>query len=204
MSERVRRGGRALPSWTLLGSVMVVAVGILGFLITASPDQAEQAAGSPLPTSPTRTQQEPTPVESPPKQRAREKREQPAAKESDKKAEKESDKKAEKSVQKPADREGEKKVEKLAVKPTAYVEVFNNSAIAGLAADAAAELVGSGWDVVGTDDWYGEIPQSTVYYPQRLRAQAELLAEDVGTERVMPAVDPMRFDRLTVILTGDL
>jgi hypothetical protein len=41
-----------------------------------------------------------------------------------------------------------------------------------------------------------------VYYPPRLKAAGHLLALDLGIRRSMPAVTPMRLDRLTVILTG--
>lgn len=85
---------------------------------------------------------------------------------------------------------------------TAYVEVYNNSAITGLADQTGAVLQDSGWRVVATDNWYGAIPANTVYYPQQLRAQAELLARDLGVGRLHAAVAPMSFDRLTVILTG--
>lgn len=84
-----------------------------------------------------------------------------------------------------------------------YVEVYNNSGIAGLAGSTAGRISGAGWQVVGSDNWYGTIPQSTVYYPERLEAAARLLARDLGIERLKPAISPMRFDRLTVILTGD-
>jgi hypothetical protein len=90
------------------------------------------------------------------------------------------------------------------VKPDAYVEVFNNSGITGLADQTAGQLSGAGWEVVGTDNWYGEIPDTTVYYASGLEGQARLLADEVGATRVRPAVEPMRFDRLTLILTGDL
>jgi LytR cell envelope-related transcriptional attenuator len=86
----------------------------------------------------------------------------------------------------------------------AYVEVYNNSSISGLAAGAAATLQDVGWQVVGTDNWYGNIPSNTVYYPAQLRTQARQLAKDLGISRIHPAVPPMRFDRLTVILTGHL
>ena len=85
-----------------------------------------------------------------------------------------------------------------------YVEVYNNSNITGLAGRVAAEASNIGWQVVGSDNWYGTIPTSTVYFPARLRAEARLLALDLGIERTAPAVDPMRLDRLTVILTGPL
>lgn len=208
-----------MPSWTLLGSVTVVAIAVLGFLITASPDQTEQASGSALGPSPSQQQQqepaqaEPTSQEPPrrarpsvPPQKEGQKKAQQEAE--DKQSQRQAEKRAETLAEKKAEEDrAEKRAQKpdeTAIKPRAYVEVFNNSGITGLAAQAAAELGGSGWDVVGTDDWYGDIPQSTVYYPERLRAQAELLADDLGTERILPSVEPMRFDRLTVILTGDL
>jgi hypothetical protein len=86
----------------------------------------------------------------------------------------------------------------------AYVEVYNNSAVKGLAARTAAALQDVGWQVVATDNWYGNIPDNTVYYPAKLKSQANLLAKDLGIPRTHPAVAPMRFDRLTVILTGHL
>jgi hypothetical protein len=84
-----------------------------------------------------------------------------------------------------------------------YVEVYNNSGISGLAGATAATVSGAGWQVVGSDNWYGTIPQSTVYYPERLRAAARALGRDLGIQRLKPAIEPMRFDRLTVILTAD-
>ncbi|WP_114422385.1 LytR C-terminal domain-containing protein [Nocardioides houyundeii] len=83
-----------------------------------------------------------------------------------------------------------------------YVEVYNNSGIRGLAASTAAKVSGAGWQVVGSDNWYGTVPGTTVYFPKRLKAEAELLALDLGVQRVQPAVSPMKLDRLTVILTG--
>ncbi len=56
---------------------------------------------------------------------------------------------------------------------------------------------------MGEDNWQGVIPASTVYYPARLEAAAKLLALDLGIQRTAPAVEPMRMDRLTVILTVD-
>ena len=85
-----------------------------------------------------------------------------------------------------------------------YVVVFNNSNVTGLAGQVAAQASQIGWQVVGSDNWYGTIPASTVYYPQRLEKAAKLLALDLGIQRTAPAVDPMRLDRLTVILTGPL
>lgn len=84
-----------------------------------------------------------------------------------------------------------------------YVEVYNNSGIQGLAGQVAGVATDVGWQVVGSDNWYGTIPASTVYYPERLKAAAELLALDLGIKRAMPATGPMRRDRLTVVLTAD-
>ena len=84
------------------------------------------------------------------------------------------------------------------------VEVYNNSNETGLAAEVAARTAKVGWQVVGTDNWYGTVDATTVYYPRRLKAEARQLALDLGVRRTAPAVDPMRLDRLTVILTGPL
>ncbi|MBO9521719.1 MAG: LytR C-terminal domain-containing protein [Nocardioidaceae bacterium] len=82
-----------------------------------------------------------------------------------------------------------------------FVVVFNNSNIKGLAGRIATRAQGAGWNVVGSDNWYGTIDTSTVYYGPKLKAAADLLAKDLGVTRVKPAIDPMRADRLTVILT---
>jgi hypothetical protein len=84
-----------------------------------------------------------------------------------------------------------------------YVEVYNNSGITGLAGSTAKKIADAGWQVVGSDNWYGTIPASTIYYPSRLHAEAKLLARDLGIHRLHPAISPMKFDRLTVILTSD-
>ncbi|MDQ6642640.1 MAG: LytR C-terminal domain-containing protein, partial [Actinomycetota bacterium] len=84
-----------------------------------------------------------------------------------------------------------------------YVEVYNNSGIGGLAGRTSGKAQAVGWKVVGSDNWYGTIPATTVYYPARLQAAAKMLARDLGITRIRPAIQPMRFDRLTVILTSD-
>ncbi|HET7072379.1 MAG TPA: LytR C-terminal domain-containing protein [Nocardioides sp.] len=103
----------------------------------------------------------------------------------------------------------QKKHHHQAVKPaldrsTVIVEVFNNSSVRGLAGRVATQAAHLGWQVVGSDNWYGTIPSSTVYYPPRLAKAGRQLALDLGIHRTMPAVSPMRLDRLTVILTGPL
>jgi LytR cell envelope-related transcriptional attenuator len=84
------------------------------------------------------------------------------------------------------------------------VEVFNNSTVSGLAARVATRTSQLGWQVVGSDNWYGTIPASSVYYPPQLAKAGRQLALDLGIHRTMPSVSPMRLDRLTVILTGPL
>lgn len=85
-----------------------------------------------------------------------------------------------------------------------YVEVYNNSGITGLAGTVAERTTEAGWQVVGTDNWYGSVSANTVFFPPRLKAEAKLLALDLGIDRTAVAVDPMRLDRLTVIMTGEL
>jgi hypothetical protein len=84
------------------------------------------------------------------------------------------------------------------------VEVYNNSGVTGLAGQVATKASRIGWQVVGSDNWYGTVDATTVYYPKRLKAAAKQLALDLGIRRTAPAVDPMRLDRLTLILTGPL
>jgi hypothetical protein len=86
--------------------------------------------------------------------------------------------------------------------PKTLVDVYNNSGISGLAAQTAARLSGAGWNVAATDNWYGDIPADTVYFPRRLRGDAVALAKTLHIDRLHRAVAPMQFDRLTVILTG--
>ena len=84
------------------------------------------------------------------------------------------------------------------------MSVFNNSHVSGLASQVAGRVARAGWQVAGSDNWYGTIPASTVYYPPRLARAGHLLALDLGIHRTMHAVAPMRLDRLTLILTGPL
>lgn len=84
------------------------------------------------------------------------------------------------------------------------VEVFNNSQVKGLAATVGDKAAKAGWNVVGADNWYGSIPATTVYYPKHLKTAGKQLALDLGIHRTAPAVDPMKMDRLTIILTAPL
>ena len=84
-----------------------------------------------------------------------------------------------------------------------FVEVFNNTRTKGLAGGVAEKARIAGWNVVGSDNWYGTIDGSTIYFPPRLKAAGKALGMDLGIKRVKLAEQPMRLDRLTVILTDD-
>jgi LytR cell envelope-related transcriptional attenuator len=171
--------GLALPSWAIGVSVGVVVVALLTFVVTGSPDRGDEAAANPVSesTDPSDDPSEPAETKSP---------------------EPEPTKPDDTTKRPRPDRDKDKTTQRR----DAYVEIYNNTSISGLANQTAAELQDTGWKVVGVDNWYGEIPADTVYYPQRLRDTARLLADDLGIRRLHVAVPPMRFDRLTVILTG--
>ena len=84
-----------------------------------------------------------------------------------------------------------------------FVEVFNNTRTKGLAGGVADKAKAAGWNVVGSDNWYGAVDGTSVYYPPRLKEAARALGRDLGIKHVRPAEEPMRFDRVTVILTDD-
>jgi pyruvate/2-oxoglutarate dehydrogenase complex dihydrolipoamide acyltransferase (E2) component len=83
------------------------------------------------------------------------------------------------------------------------VEVFNNTPRKGLADDVANRARQAGWTVAGADNWHGKIVTSTVYFPAGMQAEAAQLAKDIGLNRIKDALDNMKKDRLTVILTTD-
>jgi hypothetical protein len=84
-----------------------------------------------------------------------------------------------------------------------FVEVFNNTRTKGLAGGVAEKAKAAGWNVVGSDNWYGTVDGTSVYYPPRLKEAARELGRDLGIKHLRPAEEPMRFDRVTVILTDD-
>ena len=90
------------------------------------------------------------------------------------------------------------------VRKKVSVEVFNNTPTKGLAAEVSEKTSTVGWHVVGVDNWYGSVPATTVYYPAKLKREGKQLALDLGIKRTAKAVDPMKLDRLTLILTGPL
>ena len=181
--------GRAIPSWSLLAGGAVVVAAVLGLFITGDRDPAVEA-GTDRPSAAAAPQPDPAP-------RA------PVNEPEDKATAKPGNGDQAANDKAGGDRRPERRggPEEL---PDVAVEVYNNSTVSGLAGTTAATLQDAGWQVVGTDNWYGSIPASTVYYAPRLKGQAKLLAHEVGATRIRPAVEPMRFDRLTLILTGDL
>jgi cytoskeletal protein RodZ len=83
------------------------------------------------------------------------------------------------------------------------VEVYNNTPRKGLAEDVSVRARQAGWIVTGKDNWHGKIVASTVYFPAGMQAEANQLARDLGIGRTKDALDNMKKDRLTVILTTD-
>lgn len=198
--ERTRISSKTIPSWLVFVTVAVVVVAVVGFFVSGSPDDQTQVADSAPTTatpSPEATSSSPSPEPKTSKSADAKKSSSGANSKNKKKSKKKSDKpKADKpSTDKPS---ADKQV------PRAYVEIYNNTAITGLADSTSDRVQGAGWKVVGVDNWYGNIPATTIYYPERLKEQAEILADDLGIDRVRPAVDPMKFDRLTLILTGQV
>ncbi|MDQ3592282.1 MAG: LytR C-terminal domain-containing protein [Actinomycetota bacterium] len=175
--------GLVLPSWLVAVSAVLVALALVGFAVSGDrePDVVAQQDGTSTGAGAGDADADlPRAGDSPDETSKRDAGAKPA---DDKKTNRQ-------DKPRPPDRR------------SAYVEVYNNSSITGLAAQTTAQLRDSGWQVVATDNWYGEIAGSTVYHPADLTEQAQLLAADIGIDRVLPAVPPMSFDRLTVVLTG--
>ena len=83
-------------------------------------------------------------------------------------------------------------------------EIYNNTPRKGLADSVAGRARQAGWTVAGSpDNWYGKVAESTVYYPPGMLDAANQLARDLGVGRTKGALDNMKKDRLTVILTSD-
>lgn len=82
-------------------------------------------------------------------------------------------------------------------------EIYNNTPRKGLADTVAGRARQAGWTVAGADNWHGKVAESTVYYPPGMLDAANQLARDIGVGRTKGALDNMKKDRLTVILTSD-
>ncbi len=183
MTRRDERG-LVLPSWAVAASAVAVALALVGFGISGERDPEVTAADGADPAAAQSGTQKAAGGEGDGQHAGQDRRGQGGgAADGDQARDEQRDRE-------PVERR------------SAYVEVYNNSGITGLAGETTATLQDMGWQVVATDNWYGEIPADTVYRPAGMEGQARLLADDLGVERVMPAVAPMSFDGLTVILTG--
>ena len=94
--------------------------------------------------------------------------------------------------QKPAARRGE-----------VYVEVYNNSGITGLAGQDRGDRLGCRLAGGRLRQLVRHDPGHHRLLPRASESAARMLARDLGIKRLKPAISPMRFDRLTVILTAD-
>ena len=171
--QAVQRAGAGptLPTWAVLASLVLALVAALAFFITGSPDRSVRTATAPPSSGEAAADIGPSGV---PERVAGE--------------------------DLPGKRDGGDGGRTRTTR-TATVDVYNGSGLAGVAASTGAEARAIGWTVGIQDNWYGTIPKSTVYYPAALADEAKLLAQDLGIDRTRPAVSPMSFERLTVILT---
>lgn len=87
--------------------------------------------------------------------------------------------------------------------PLPRVDVLNQSAAGGSAAQTADQLRAAGWRIGRVDDFRGNVAETTVYFPPGLRAEARRLRADLpGRARVLPAFSTLKAGRLSVILVG--
>ena len=82
--------------------------------------------------------------------------------------------------------------------------MLNQTRRGGLAASVAELLRGKGWAVPATGNFRGQVPSTTVYYPDGAEAQARLAAAGLPTEpRIRPRFGNLSPDRLTVVVTDN-
>jgi LytR cell envelope-related transcriptional attenuator len=92
----------------------------------------------------------------------------------------------------------------VAVPADSKVVVLNATSRKGLAGRFQQALAAKGWNVVAIGNFRGNVPATTVYYPEGQRAAAEALeAQFAEVNRIRPAFSGISQTRLTVILTGD-
>jgi LytR cell envelope-related transcriptional attenuator len=82
------------------------------------------------------------------------------------------------------------------------VTVLNATRTTGLARQVAARVRAAGWTVASVGNWRTGAAQTAVHFPRGRKAEARLLAKDLGVDSVLPSTSGMRSDRLTVILLG--
>lgn len=82
------------------------------------------------------------------------------------------------------------------------VSVLNATRTVGLARQVSARVRAAGWTVASVGNWRTGAAQTAVHFPRGRKAEARLLAKDLGVDAVLPSTNGMRSDRLTVILLG--
>jgi type IV secretory pathway VirB10-like protein len=82
------------------------------------------------------------------------------------------------------------------------VTVLNATRTTGLARQVSARVRAAGWTVASVGNWRTGAAQTAVHFPGGRKAEARLLAKDLGIDAVLPSTRGMRSDRLTVILLG--
>jgi cytoskeletal protein RodZ len=82
------------------------------------------------------------------------------------------------------------------------VTVLNATRTTGLARQVSARVRAAGWTVASVGNWRTGASQTAVHFPRGRKAEARLLAKDLGIDAVLPSTNGMRSDRLTVILLG--
>lgn len=82
------------------------------------------------------------------------------------------------------------------------VAVLNATRTPGLARQVSGRVTKAGWTVAGIGNWRQGAARSAVYFPRGHKAEARLLAKDLGIDAVLRSTGGMRTDRLTVILLG--
>jgi len=82
------------------------------------------------------------------------------------------------------------------------VTVLNATRTTGLARQVAARVRAAGWTVASVGNWRTGAAQTAVHFPRGHKAEARLLAKDLGIDAVLRSTGGMRTDRLTVILLG--
>ena len=96
-------------------------------------------------------------------------------------------------TKKPAPKVGRKDID---------VVVLNATRTTGLARQVSARVTEVGWTVAAVGNWRQGAAQTAVYFPRGHKAEARLLAKDLGINAVLRSIGGMRTDRLTVILLG--
>ena len=82
------------------------------------------------------------------------------------------------------------------------VAVLNATRTSGLARQVSGRVTDAGWTVAAVGNWRAGASQTAVHFPRGHKAEAQLLAKDLGIDAVLRSTGGMRTDRLTVILLG--